>query len=213
VASVLATSSSCTSSSSSKSLRIMILPSSGGPMTLRLRLLKSFLTNSLSRDVSRMRPSSSEDEDRSTTGTFSKGSPCSNIDEQGRREEISDGDPGGGGDPDSAGGGIEPPLSEEEPSLEGERERLFPFLSSIVAKRRRKENPKQGSEGMRDGYQHKTKGIFIARNHRGATVTGCHFDPRAPTHARHIENLASCASYLSRQANCPTFQKKRYTET
>jgi hypothetical protein len=93
-----------------------------------------------------MRPSSSEDEDRSTTETFSKGPSCSNTGEQGRREEISDRDPNGGGDPDSTGGGIEPPLAVEEPSLDGEREHLVPHpvqLSSIVAKRRgREENPK-----------------------------------------------------------------------
>jgi hypothetical protein len=90
-----------------------------------------------------MRPYSSEDEDRSTTRTFSKGPSCSNTDEQGRREEISDEDPSGGGDPDNTGGGVEPPLGDEEPSLEGERERLVSLLSSIVAKRRgREENPK-----------------------------------------------------------------------
>jgi hypothetical protein len=90
-----------------------------------------------------MRPSSSEDEDRSTTGTFSEGPPCSNTNEQGRHEEISDRDPGGSEDPDDADGGVEPLLSDEEPSLEGERERLVPLLSSIVAKRRRGEkNPK-----------------------------------------------------------------------
>jgi hypothetical protein len=49
---------------------------------------------------------------------------------------MSDGDPDGGGDPDSASGGIEPPLDEEEPSLEGEQERLVPLLCSIVTKRR-----------------------------------------------------------------------------
>jgi hypothetical protein len=67
-----------------------------------------------------MRPSSSEDEDKSTTGTFSKGPPFSNIGEQEWHEEISDGDPGGGGDPDIVGGGVEPLLGEEESSLEGE---------------------------------------------------------------------------------------------
>jgi hypothetical protein len=94
--------------------------------------------------VSRLRPSSSEDKDRSTTGTFSEGQPCSNTSEQGRHEEISDGDPGGGGHLDSVGGGVESPLGEEEPFLEGERERLVPLLYSIMAKRRgREENPKQ----------------------------------------------------------------------
>jgi hypothetical protein len=70
-----------------------------------------------SRKVSRMRPSSSEDEDRSTTGTILEGPPCSNTGAQGWCVEISDGDPCGGGDPTGAGGGVEPPLGDEEPSL------------------------------------------------------------------------------------------------
>jgi hypothetical protein len=76
------------------------------------------------------------------------GLPWSNIDEQGQREEISDGDPCGGGDPDSVSGGVEPPLNDEEPSLDGERECLVPLMSSsIVAKRRRREeNPKRESK-------------------------------------------------------------------
>jgi hypothetical protein len=82
--------------------------------------------------MSGMRPSSFKDEDKSTAWTISEGPPCSNIDERERREEISDGDPSGGGDPDGVSGGIEPPLGEEEPSLEGERARLMPLLSSIV---------------------------------------------------------------------------------
>jgi hypothetical protein len=36
--------------------------------------------------------SSSEDKDRSTTGVFSEGPPCSNTGERGRREDTSDGD-------------------------------------------------------------------------------------------------------------------------
>jgi hypothetical protein len=95
-----------------------------------------------------MLPSSSENEDRSTTGIFSERPPCSNTGEQGRHE-ISDGDLGGGGDPDSTDGGVEPPLDDEEPSLEGEQERLVPLLSFIVAnRRRREENPKRESKGM-----------------------------------------------------------------
>jgi hypothetical protein len=43
-------------------------------------------------------------------------------------------DSGGGGDPNSARDGVEPPLGDEEPSLEGERERLFPLLSFIGVK-------------------------------------------------------------------------------
>jgi hypothetical protein len=148
-ASTSVASSSRTSSFSSESLRMMTLLSPGGLRTTRLMSSKSLLANSLSHEVSGMRPSSSEDEDRSTTRTFSQGPSFSNTGEQGRREEISDGDPSGGGDPDSTDSGIEPLLGEEEPSLEGERECLIPLLSSIVAKRRMRErNPKPRSEGM-----------------------------------------------------------------
>jgi hypothetical protein len=41
----------------------------------------------------------------------------------------------------------------------------------VVKRRRREENPKQGSKGMRDGYHCKTKEIFIARKRHGAIVT------------------------------------------
>jgi hypothetical protein len=75
---------------------------------------------------------SSSKEERSTTGIFSKGPPCSKIDEQWRREETSNGDPGGDEDLDSADGGVEALLGDEEPSLEGERERLVSLLSSTV---------------------------------------------------------------------------------
>jgi hypothetical protein len=51
--------------------------------------------------------------------------------------ETSDRDLGGGGDPDKADSGVDSLLGEVEPSLEGERGRLVPFLSSIVLKRRR----------------------------------------------------------------------------
>jgi hypothetical protein len=37
-----------------------------------------------------MKSSSSEDEERSITGTFPEGPPCSNTSERGRREETSD---------------------------------------------------------------------------------------------------------------------------
>jgi hypothetical protein len=178
--SALAAASSHTSSSSSESLRMMTLPSPGGPRTPRLRSPKSLLANSSSHEVSGRRPSSSEEEDRSTTRTFSYGLPCSNIVEQGQREKISDGDPSGGGDPDSAGGGVKPPLGDEEPSLEGERDRLVPLLSSIVAKRRREENPNRESKGMRDDYQHKMKEIFIAVKCRSAIVTGVVSIPARP---------------------------------
>jgi hypothetical protein len=50
--------------------------------------------NSSSYEISGMRHSLSEDKDRSTTGTFSEGLPCSNTGKQGLCEEISNGDPG-----------------------------------------------------------------------------------------------------------------------
>jgi hypothetical protein len=136
-ASVSVTSSSLTSSSSSESLRMMTLSSPGGLRSPRLKSQKSLLTISSSHEVSGMRFSSSEEE-RFTTGIFLEGLPYSRTGEQGRHEETSDGDPGGGGDPDDTGGGVEPSLDDEKPSLEGQRERIVPLLSSIVAKRRRR---------------------------------------------------------------------------
>jgi hypothetical protein len=55
---------------------------------------------------------------------------------QRRRDEVSGGDYIGGGDPDKDGGGVEPLVGEEDPSLEGERGCLGFFLSSIDLKRR-----------------------------------------------------------------------------
>jgi hypothetical protein len=101
--------SSCTSSSSSESLRMMMLPSP-----------KNLLANSSSCEVSEMRHSSSEDEERSTTRAFLEESPCSNIGERGWREETSSGDPSGGGDPEGAGGGVGASLAAGLPSLLGE---------------------------------------------------------------------------------------------
>jgi hypothetical protein len=57
--------------------------------------------------------------------------PCSNTDEQGRREDISDGDLGGSGDPDGVSGGVLASLGEGLPSAEGKHGRLVPLLSSI----------------------------------------------------------------------------------
>jgi hypothetical protein len=57
--------------------------------------------------------------------------PCLNTGEQGQCKEISYGDPSGTGDPDGAGGGVMAPLGEGLLSVEGERERLVPLLSSI----------------------------------------------------------------------------------
>jgi hypothetical protein len=102
--------------------------------------------NSSSCDVSGKTLSSSS-EDISTTRALSEGPPCSNIGEQWRREETSDGDPGGGGNPEGAGNGVETLLDNGLPSIEGERGRPFiegecgrlvPLLSSIVLKQRKR---------------------------------------------------------------------------
>jgi hypothetical protein len=91
-----------------------------------------------------MRSSLSEDEGRSTTRVFSEGPPCSNTGEHERREDVSDRDLGGGGDPDDADGGVLVSLGIGLPSTKGEHPRLVPLLSSIVGKQRARErNPKQ----------------------------------------------------------------------
>jgi hypothetical protein len=71
VALASAASSSRTSYSSSESLRMMMLPSLGGPRRSQLRSPNSFLVNSSSREVSGNKSSSSQD--RSTTRILSEG--------------------------------------------------------------------------------------------------------------------------------------------
>jgi hypothetical protein len=78
-----------------------------------------------------MKFSSSEDKEISIIGTFSVGPPCSDTGEQGRCDEISDGDLGGGGDLDGTIGGVLMSLGEGLPFTEGERSCLIPLLSSI----------------------------------------------------------------------------------
>jgi hypothetical protein len=68
-------------------------------------------------------------------GTFLEEPPCSNIGEQGRCDEISDRDPGGGRDPDGAGGGVLASLGEGLPYVEGERSRLMPLFPLLVVSR------------------------------------------------------------------------------
>jgi hypothetical protein len=75
---------------SSELSRMMTLPSPGGLRMSRLRLPKSFLVNSASREVSAMEFFSSKDKERSITGGFPEELPCSKIGEQGQREEVSD---------------------------------------------------------------------------------------------------------------------------
>jgi hypothetical protein len=134
--------SSCTSSSSSESLRMMILSSLGGPRTSQLKSPKSLLVNSSSHETSAIRSPSSEDEERSTTGAFSEDPPCSHTGEWGQREETSYGDVSDGGDPDGAHNGVLAPSGARLPSLEGERAHMVLLLSSIDCKwRTRKVNP------------------------------------------------------------------------
>jgi hypothetical protein len=87
--------------------------------------------------------SSSEDEESSITRMFPKGPPCSNTGEQGRREEISYVDSGGGGDPDGADSGVLGSLDEGFPSVEGDRGYLVPLLSSIASKLRTGERERE----------------------------------------------------------------------
>jgi hypothetical protein len=136
--------SSCASSSSSESLRTMILPSPGGPRMSRLRSPKSFLASSSSREVSAKKSPSPEDEARSIIGTGSEGPSCSHGGKQRRRDEVSGGDCIGGGDPERDEGGVEALLGEEDPSLEGERGRLRFFLSSIDLKQRERKTLSAG---------------------------------------------------------------------
>jgi hypothetical protein len=57
--------------------------------------------------------------------------PCSNTSVQGQRDEATDGDLGGGGDPDGAGGGVSTSPGKGLPPAEGEHSRLVPLLFSI----------------------------------------------------------------------------------
>jgi hypothetical protein len=125
--------------SSSESSRMMILSSPDDSRMSWLRSPKSFLVNSVPREVSAMKFSSSEDKERSITRAFPEELPYSKTGEWGRWEEISDGDPGGGGDPDGAGGEVLVSLGEGFPSEEGESSRLMPLWSSIDGEQRARE--------------------------------------------------------------------------
>jgi hypothetical protein len=101
-----------------------------------------------------MSPSSSEDEERNTTGACLEESSCSNTSERGQCEETSSGDPSGGDDPKGFDGEVGASLGAGLPSLLGERARLVPLLSSIVHEQKaRKVNPKrERKQEMRYGY-------------------------------------------------------------
>jgi hypothetical protein len=86
-----------------------------------------------------MKFSSSEDKSRSIIRDFPQELPYSKTSEQGRREEIFNRDPGGGGDPDGIGCGVLASLDEGFPSGEGEHSRLMPLWSSIDGEQRARE--------------------------------------------------------------------------
>jgi hypothetical protein len=111
--------------SSSELSMMIILLSPGGPRMSRLRSAKSFLVNSSSREVS------TTSKEGPLTGVAPEALPCSNTDEQRWRDETSDGDPGGGGDPNDTGVGVFASSGRGLPSAKGECSRLTPFLSSI----------------------------------------------------------------------------------
>jgi hypothetical protein len=126
---------------------MITLPSPGGPRTELLSLAKIFWANSKSQEVSAMKFSSSEDEDKSITGDFLEGPPFSNTGERGQREKISDGDSDDDGDLDGVGGGVLASLGEGPPSAEAEHEHLVPLLSPIAGELRTiEENPKRRKE-------------------------------------------------------------------
>jgi hypothetical protein len=58
---------------------------------------------------------------------------------------------------------------------------------------------------MRDGYQHKMKEIFIAREELHDYSNGHHFGSHVTTRVCCFESHASCIAYLNNQLNCPTF--------
>jgi hypothetical protein len=61
---------------------------------------------------------------------------------------------------------------------------------------------------MCDGYQCKTKGVFIAREASHRYSNRCTFDFRVPTQVCRFVNRASCVGYLDSQANSSAFQRK-----
>jgi hypothetical protein len=70
--------------------------------------------------------------------------PCSNTGEQGQHDETSDGDLGGGGDPDGTGGGVSVSSGKALPPYGG---RAFTLDASLVlhqwlADDKKKKNPK-----------------------------------------------------------------------
>jgi hypothetical protein len=77
---------------------------------------------------------SSSQEERSTTGNPSEGSPCSYVGGGGPRNETFGEEGGGGEDLVEEGGSGETLLDEDEDPLTSMRERLIPLRSSIVNK-------------------------------------------------------------------------------
>jgi hypothetical protein len=159
-----------------------------------------------------MRVSSSEEEERSTTGIFSEGLPCSKTGEQWQREQTSDGDPSGGVDPDGTNSGVDALLGDEEPSWEGERGRLVPLLSSIVVKRRRREeNPKRQVKECEMAINARQKVYLYPVKHRSATVIGIISIPTRPITRATLKTMHHALVIRTVKQTAQLF-RKRYTE-
>jgi hypothetical protein len=78
-----------------------------------------------------MKFSSFKDKERSIIGALPEEPPCLKTGEQGWREEIFDGNRGGGGDLDDTDGGVLVLLGKRFPSGEGDRSHLMPLWCSI----------------------------------------------------------------------------------
>jgi hypothetical protein len=111
----LVRSSSRTYSSSSESLRMMMLPSPGGPRRSHLRSSKSLRMMSSSREV--LGAVSSSCEDKSTIGNPSEGSPCSYNGDGGPWDEPSGEETSDGEDGVGDAGGVDASLDKDEDAL------------------------------------------------------------------------------------------------
>jgi hypothetical protein len=107
---------------------------------LAFRSLKSLLANSSSHEISGMRPSTSEDEERFITGAFLKGSLAQTPVSLGSVRRPSTGTPAMVVNLEGVGDGVGAPLGDGLPSLVGERAHLVPLLSSIDRKRKERRN-------------------------------------------------------------------------
>jgi hypothetical protein len=184
----------------------MILSSPGGHRKLRLRSPKSLLSNSSSREVSAIRHSSLERQRKIHHWSLTGGSPYSNNSECGQHEETSAWYFSSNGDPEGAGGGVLAPLGDGLFSLEIERARCVPLLSSIDCKRgARKVNLGEKERRYAIWLSTKMNEIFIALEASHDYSNRHYFDSRASAQVHHFDNRASCTGYSDGQANCTIF--------